>query len=147
MGPARVFRRRKDAGLRRGYDVLQAARRKGVDAHTAWQPSLQAMSICRGLSGGGGRSRQSWFMRPGDAVAFCGYARNRPALHFDHLDPPQKRHEIDAKGVAIALDKLRVEARKCVLLCSNCHAEVEDGMASIPAICCSPRVAQLGGLG
>lgn len=23
------------------------------------------------------------------------------------------------------------EARKCVLLCSNCHAEVEDGMASV----------------
>ncbi len=55
------------------------------------------------------------------------------ALHFHHLEPSQKRHEINAKGVAIALDKLRVEARKCVLLCSNCHAEVEDGMASIPS--------------
>lgn len=44
-----------------------------------------------------------------------------------------KRHEINAKGVALALEKLRVEARKCVLLCSNCHAEVEDGLASIPA--------------
>jgi hypothetical protein len=42
-------------------------------------------------------------------------------------------HEINAKGVAIALDKLRVKARKCVLLCSNCHAEVEDGMTMVPA--------------
>jgi hypothetical protein len=55
------------------------------------------------------------------------------ALHFHHLEPSQKRHEINAKGVAIALDKLRGEAQKCVLLCSNCHAEVEDGMAAIPA--------------
>jgi hypothetical protein len=37
-----------------------------------------------------------------------------------------KRLEINAKGVAFALDTLRAEARKCVLLCSNCHAEVEE---------------------
>jgi hypothetical protein len=54
------------------------------------------------------------------------------ALHFHHLEPSQKRHEINAKGVAIALEKLRVEAQKCVLLCSNCHAEVESGTARVP---------------
>ncbi len=69
----------------------------------------------------------------GGACCLCGYDRNMRALHFHHLEPSQKRHEINAKGVAIALDKLRVEAQKCVLLCSNCHAEVEDGMASVPA--------------
>jgi transposase len=68
----------------------------------------------------------------GGRCCICGYDRNRRALHFHHLDPSQKRHEINAKGVAVALDKLRAEARKCVLLCSNCHAEVEDGMAFIP---------------
>jgi len=67
----------------------------------------------------------------GGRCCICGYHRNMRALHFHHLDPSQKRHEINAKGVAIAIDKLRAEARKCVLLCSNCHAEVEDGMASI----------------
>jgi 5-methylcytosine-specific restriction endonuclease McrA len=69
----------------------------------------------------------------GGACCICGYDRNMRALHFHHLEPLQKRHEINAKGVAIALEKLRVEAQKCVLLCSNCHAEVEDGMASVPA--------------
>ena len=69
----------------------------------------------------------------GGACCICGYSRNMRALHFHHLDPSQKRHEINAKGIAIALEKLRAEARKCVLLCSNCHAEVEDGIASIPA--------------
>ncbi|MGH2832017.1 MAG: helix-turn-helix domain-containing protein [Solirubrobacteraceae bacterium] len=68
----------------------------------------------------------------GGCCCICGYDRNMRALHFHHLDPSQKRHALNAKGVAVALDKLRVEARKCVLLCSNCHAEVEDGMASIP---------------
>jgi transposase len=68
----------------------------------------------------------------GGACCICGYDRNMRALHFHHVDPSQKRHEINARA-AIALDKLRVEAHKCVLLCSNCHAEVEDGIASIPA--------------
>lgn len=69
----------------------------------------------------------------GGACCICGYNRNMRALHFHHVEPAQKRHELNAKGVALALQTLRAEARKCVLLCSNCHAEVEDGMAAIPA--------------
>jgi transposase-like protein len=69
----------------------------------------------------------------GGRCRICGYDRNMRALHFHHVDPSTKRHEINAKGVAIALDKLRIEARKCVLLCSNCHAEVEDGTAVLPS--------------
>jgi transposase-like protein len=69
----------------------------------------------------------------GGACCICGYSRNMRALHFHHVEPAQKRHELNAKGVALALETLRAEARKCVLLCSNCHAEVEDEMAIIPA--------------
>ena len=69
----------------------------------------------------------------GGCCCLCGYNRNMRALHFHHVDPAQKRREINAKGVAVALDKLRVEAQKCVLLCSNCHAEVEDGIVFVPA--------------
>jgi transposase-like protein len=84
----------------------------------------------------------------GGHCCICGYDRNMRALHFHHLEPSQKRHEINAKGVAIAIDKLRAEARKCVLLCSNCHAEVEDGMVSIPSdMSPASGVAQLDDLG
>jgi transposase len=69
----------------------------------------------------------------GGCCCLCGYARSMRALHFHHLDPRSKRHEINAKGVAVAIEKLRAEARKCVLLCSNCHAEVEDGIRSTPS--------------
>jgi hypothetical protein len=69
----------------------------------------------------------------GGSCCICGYDRNMRALHFHHLEPSLKRHEMNAKGVAMALEKLRAEAQKCVLLCSNCHAEVEDGMAFVPA--------------
>jgi hypothetical protein len=32
----------------------------------------------------------------------------------------------------MALEKLRAEARKCILLCANCHAEVEAGLITLP---------------
>jgi Homeodomain-like domain len=66
----------------------------------------------------------------GGACCLCGYAESMRALHFHHVDPGEKRLEINARGVALALDTLRAEARKCVLLCSNCHAKVEEGAHS-----------------
>jgi transposase len=68
----------------------------------------------------------------GGACAVCGYAGNMRALHFHHLDPSSKRLGLSANGVSLSLETLRAEAQKCVLLCSNCHAEVEDGTASVP---------------
>jgi transposase len=68
----------------------------------------------------------------GSVCCICGYQRSMRALHFHHVEPSQKRLEINAKGVALALASLRLEAQKCVLLCSNCHAEVEDGLVELP---------------
>ena len=62
----------------------------------------------------------------GGACGLCGYSASPRALHFHHLDPSEKRFELNANGVALALDTLRAEAQKCMLLCSNCHAEVEE---------------------
>jgi DNA-directed RNA polymerase subunit RPC12/RpoP len=59
----------------------------------------------------------------GGACSRCGYSASMRALHFHRVNPTEKRIEPNAKGVALAL---RAEARKCILLCSNCHAEVED---------------------
>ncbi len=72
----------------------------------------------------------------GGACRLCGYQGSMGALHFHHVDPATKRFELNAKGVALALETLRAEARKCVLLCSNCHSEVEErvpGQARVPA--------------
>lgn len=69
----------------------------------------------------------------GGACSICGYSGDMRALHFHHVDPSEKRIEINAKGVALALDTLRIEAQKCVLLCANCHAEVESGRISVEA--------------
>ena len=67
----------------------------------------------------------------GGACAICGYDRWPGALHFHHRDPAMKRFELSADGFARSLERARAEARKCVLLCSNCHAEVEGGSVSL----------------
>jgi transposase len=68
----------------------------------------------------------------GGRCCICGYDRCIGALEFHHLDPKDKRMEVSRYGVTLALDAVRAEARKCVLLCSNCHAEVENGVTSVP---------------
>lgn len=68
----------------------------------------------------------------GGRCAICGYDRCQAALAFHHLDPSEKRMVVSAQGMGVGIAKLRAEARKCVLLCHNCHAEVEGGAVSLP---------------
>jgi hypothetical protein len=69
----------------------------------------------------------------GGACRLCGYDRYPGALHFHHLDPGEKRFRLSEQGATRSLSLLREEARKCVLLCANCHAEVEGGMMIVRA--------------
>jgi hypothetical protein len=63
----------------------------------------------------------------GGRCALCGYNRSQAALEFHHRDPSQKLFAISHQGVTRSLARAREEARKCVLVCANCHAEIEAG--------------------
>ncbi len=69
----------------------------------------------------------------GGACVLCGYDRSLAGLHFHHLDRAEKSFALSRQGVTRSLAAARAEARKCVLLCSNCHAEVETGAAQLPS--------------
>jgi transposase len=69
----------------------------------------------------------------GGACVLCGYDRSVAALQFHHVDPSTKSFTIAHRGVTRSLDAARHEARKCVVLCANCHAEVEAGIATLRA--------------
>lgn len=69
----------------------------------------------------------------GGRCVVCGYDRYVGALEFHHTDPTQKRLTMSTDGAALGLDAARAEAAKCVLLCSNCHAEVEGGFETLAA--------------
>jgi transposase-like protein len=67
----------------------------------------------------------------GGACRLCGYSRYAGALQFHHVDPTKKVFALSSRGLARSLAKAREEVVKCVLLCANCHAEVEAGIATI----------------
>jgi transposase len=67
----------------------------------------------------------------GGRCVLCGYDRCVAALEFHHLDRTDKRFSLSSRGVARALTRAREEARKGVLLCANCHAEVEAGATTL----------------
>jgi transposase-like protein len=68
----------------------------------------------------------------GGACLICGYDRCVAALHFHHLDPTRKSFTLGVTGVTRSMAAARAEASKCVVLCANCHAEVESGLADVP---------------
>jgi transposase len=70
----------------------------------------------------------------GGRCRLCGYDSSTSALQFHHLDPRDKLFGVAQGGMGRSLDRLREEARKCVLLCSNCHAEVEAGVSSVSGV-------------
>ena len=53
----------------------------------------------------------------------CGYNKSIYALSFHHLDPANKHFDISLNGnIMHHWEEVIEEAKKCVLLCLNCHA-------------------------
>lgn len=98
----------------RGYDRCRRRRAEAVVRH---RQKLKAVLV----------------QEAGGRCCVCGYDRFLGALEFHHLDPSQKRLALSGQGVTYSLERLRAEARKCVLVCANCHAEVEAGSTILPA--------------
>ena len=80
----------------------------------------------------------------GGRCRLSGYERCVAALQFHHKDRQAKRFSLSRGGVTYALDKGREEAEKCVLLCANCHAEVEAGVTSVDTMAESIRGSTIG---
>jgi predicted HNH restriction endonuclease len=70
-------------------------------------------------------------MEYGGKCQICGYNRCFRSLTFHHKDPSIKEDKvsflINSKGKSAAY----AEAKKCVLVCSNCHGEIHDGIITI----------------
>jgi hypothetical protein len=74
------------------------------------------------------RVKQILVDEAGGCCRVCGYSRCVAALQFHHLDPAEKRFGIASDGFTRSIDTAREEARKCTLVCANCHAEIEAGV-------------------
>ncbi|MCK9155359.1 MAG: hypothetical protein M0P12_04500 [Paludibacteraceae bacterium] len=69
----------------------------------------------------------------GGKCCCCGYEKSLCSLTFHHLDPMQKEFTIGkVRLTEDDMEKLIIEARKCVMVCNNCHAEIEAGLTGVP---------------
>lgn len=68
----------------------------------------------------------------GGRCAVCGYSRCIVNLHFHHVDPSTKTFAI-SMSTGKSLAAYREEAKKCVLVCANCHGEIEAGLRPSPS--------------
>lgn len=59
----------------------------------------------------------------------CGYSKCIEALEFHHIDSSSK--EFSISGKSNSFERLKKEADKCVLVCSNCHKEIHAGLIDI----------------
>lgn len=90
---------------------------KNVDTNNKHQ-SYQAQQLR-------GRERKLELIRlKGAKCEYCGYNKNYAALEFHHPNPDEKDFQLDIRTLSNRKwGAVMIEAKKCLLLCSNCHAE------------------------
>ena len=59
----------------------------------------------------------------GGKCEICGYDKCEAALDFHHLNPEEKELQLSS-GKTHSLEKMKLEADKCILVCANCHREI-----------------------
>jgi transcriptional regulator with XRE-family HTH domain len=77
------------------------------------------------------RVKRTLVEEAGGKCQACGYNRCAAALQFHHLNPMEKVFNLSHDSVARSIARARAEAAKCLLLCANCHAEVEVGYLTL----------------
>ena len=83
----------------------------------------------------------------GGCCAACGFDAYVGALQFHHRDPASKVFALSEQGVTRSLTAAREEARKCVLLCANCHAMAEAGLLLVAPLADTLRDASAEAIG
>jgi len=66
----------------------------------------------------------------GGKCQICGYEKYQGALDLHHLY--DKSFGISQKGHSRSWERVRQELDKCILVCANCHREIENGVTQLP---------------
>lgn len=66
----------------------------------------------------------------GGRCSQCEYDKCKSALEFHHLDPSTKSFGISS-GSCRSWSRMLKEMKKCILVCANCHREIEYGIRKI----------------
>lgn len=63
----------------------------------------------------------------GNKCLCCGKSFPQYMYDFHHLNPKEKEFALSGNGVTRAKDAYAQEAKKCIMVCSNCHRMIEYG--------------------
>ena len=70
----------------------------------------------------------------GGKCQICGYSKYQGGLDLHHMNPKEKEFAISDKGYTRSWEKVRAELDKCILVCANCHREIEGGITQLPKV-------------
>jgi len=74
----------------------------------------------------------------GGRCSICGYNDNLAALTFHHSEQG-KEFKLDMRSLSNrTLSSVLAEAKKCTLLCHNCHAEVHNPKLDLASLLIKP---------
>lgn len=69
----------------------------------------------------------------GGKCCLCDYNKCSRALSLHHLDPSKKDFIFASiRACPVNWATIVEELKKCILVCSNCHAEIHDGLIEVP---------------
>ena len=89
------------------------------------------------------RKKQRLVNALGGKCCICGYDKCLSALEFHHTDPNEKDFTI-GNNTQIAFEKALKEAKKCILVCANCHREIHAGLiTNIPLTSYNEELANI----
>ena len=72
----------------------------------------------------GFKRKRELVLAKGGECEKCGYDRNLSSLIFHHINPKTKKRSLTLRECSNnKLEVLLEEAKKCKLLCHNCHGE------------------------
>jgi 5-methylcytosine-specific restriction endonuclease McrA len=64
----------------------------------------------------------------GGQCSICGYDKHPGVLDFHHINPATKSFGISSGGFSRSWTTIENELKKCILVCANCHREIELGI-------------------
>lgn len=64
----------------------------------------------------------------------CGYSKHDAVLEFHHVHAETKSFGVSSGGFSRSWLAIRAELQKCVLVCANCHREIEAGLIQKEAV-------------
>jgi hypothetical protein len=79
------------------------------------------------------RTKERLVKGMGGCCQICGYNKSLSALEFHHINPNQKDFTISSMKI-MNWEKIKNEAKKCILVCANCHREIHDNITELPIV-------------